>query len=148
MFKDRKYLDLLPIFFLQVCRMENNEIASILPLHWEFSRELHEDPSFASINVHEEVDDLVDVVRLLEHDAVLLSATRSFHSVFVHSSVIISLDIVLSNLRLTVSEDLLPLSIQESPILFILRVKPLSFLTLLVTYVTANNGFHRSIMTD
>ena len=45
---------------------------------------LHEDPSFASITVHEEVDDLVDVVRLLEHDEVLLSATRSFHSIVVY----------------------------------------------------------------
>ena len=35
-----------------------------------------------SILLHEEVDDLVDVVRLLEHDEVLLSATRSFHSIF------------------------------------------------------------------
>ena len=29
-------------------------------------------PSFASITVHEKVDDLVDVVRLLENDEVLL----------------------------------------------------------------------------
>ena len=48
------------------------------------THELHEDPSFASITVHEEVDDIVDVVRLLEHDEVLLSATRSFHSIFVY----------------------------------------------------------------
>ena len=39
---------------------------------------------FASITVHEEVDDLVDVVLLLEHDEVLLAATRSFHSIFVY----------------------------------------------------------------
>ena len=45
---------------------------------------LHEDPSFASMIVHEEVDDLVGVVRLLEHDEVLLSATRSFHSIFAY----------------------------------------------------------------
>ena len=63
------------------------------------------------------------------------------------SSVIISLEFVLSNLRLTVSEDLLPLSVQESPNLFAFRVLSLNFLTLLVTYVTANNGFPRSIMT-
>ena len=75
-------------------------------------------PCFASITVHEEVDDLVDVVLLLEHDEVLLSATRSFHSILYTSSVIISLEFVLSNLRLTVSEDLLPLSVQESPNLF------------------------------
>ena len=41
-------------------------------------------PVFALITVHEEVDDLVDVVLLLEHDEVLLSATRSFHSIFVY----------------------------------------------------------------
>ena len=57
------------------------EIASILQSHWGCSHELHEDPSFASITVHEEVDDLVEVVRLLdEHDKFLLFATRSFHS--------------------------------------------------------------------
>ena len=63
------------------------------------------------------------------------------------SSVIISLEFVLLNLRLTVSEDLLPLSIQESPDLFAFRVLSLNFVTLRVTCVTADNGFHRSIMT-
>ena len=44
---------------------------------------LHEDPNFASLFVHELVDGLVDVVRLLdEHDKFLLFATRSFHSIF------------------------------------------------------------------
>ena len=38
----------------------------------------------ASTPVHEEVDDLVDVVLLLEHDDVLLAATRSFQSFFVY----------------------------------------------------------------
>ena len=42
------------------------EIASILPFHLGFSHELHEDHSFASRTVHEEVDDLVGVVRLRE----------------------------------------------------------------------------------
>ena len=43
-----------------------------------------EDPSFASITVLEEVDDIVEVVRLLdEHDKFLLFETRSFHSIFV-----------------------------------------------------------------
>ena len=36
------------------------------------------------MTVHEEVDDLVGVVRMLEHDEFLLSATRSFHSIFVY----------------------------------------------------------------
>ena len=63
--------------------MFNLEIASILPFHSGFSHELHEDPSFALIAVHEEVVDLVDVVRLIdEHDKFLLLATRSFHSTF------------------------------------------------------------------
>ena len=44
------------------------------------------------------------------------------------SSVIISLEFVFSNLRLTVSEDLLPLSFQESPNLFTFGVVSLSFL--------------------
>ena len=35
------------------------------------------------MTVHEEVDDLVDRVLLLEHDEVLLAATRSFHLIFV-----------------------------------------------------------------
>ena len=118
--------------------MWNPEIASILHFLETFSHELHEDPSFASITVHEEVDDLVHVVRLLE---VLLSATRSFLQFLCTSSVIIGLEFVLSNLRLTVSEDLLPLSVQDSPNLFAFRVLSLNFLTLLVTCVTANNGF-------
>ena len=63
------------------------------------------------------------------------------------SSVIISLEFVLSNLRLTVSEDLFSLSIQESPNLFAFGVLSLNLLALLVTYVTTNNGFLRSIMT-
>ena len=59
------------------------EIAPILPFHWGFSHELHEDPNFASITVHEEVYDLVGVVRLLdEHGKFLLFVTRSFHSTF------------------------------------------------------------------
>ena len=77
----------------------------------------------------EEVDDLVDVVRLLEHDEVLLSATRSFHSFLYTFMAIISLEFVLSNLRLTVSEDVLSLSIQESPNLFDFRVLSLNFLS-------------------
>ena len=37
-------------------------------------------PIFVSTTVHEEVDDLVQVVRLLdEHEKFLLFATRSFH---------------------------------------------------------------------
>ena len=44
---------------------------------------LHEDPNCASIPVHEEVVNLVHVVRLLdEHDKFLLFVTRSFHSTF------------------------------------------------------------------
>ena len=44
---------------------------------------LHENPSFASIPVHEEVVDLVGVVRLLdEHEKFFLFVTRSFHSTF------------------------------------------------------------------
>ena len=69
--------------------------------------------------------------------------TQSLYS----SSVIISLEFVLSNLRLTVSEDLLPLSVQGSPNLFAFRVLSLNSVTLRVTCVTANNGFLRSIMT-
>ena len=41
-------------------------------------------PVLLQFTVHEEIDDLVDVVRLLEHDEVLLAATRSFHSIFVY----------------------------------------------------------------
>ena len=63
------------------------------------------------------------------------------------SSVIISLEFVFSNLRLTVSEDLLSLSVQKSPNLFAFRVLSLNFVTLRVTCVTANNGLPRSIMT-
>ena len=57
------------------------------------------------------------------------------------SSVIIGLDFVFSNLPLTISEDLIALSVQESPNLFAFRVLSLNFVTWLVTCVTANNGF-------
>ena len=62
------------------------------------------------------------------------------------SSVLIGLEFVLSNLRLTVSEDLLPLSVQESPNLFILRVLSQNFLS--ARHKSANNKFPRSIVTD
>ena len=52
------------------------EIASILPSHVDFSYELHEDPDFVLIIVHEEVVDLVKVVHLLqEHDQFLFAET-------------------------------------------------------------------------
>ena len=45
------------------------------------------------------------------------------------SSVRMSLEFVFSNLRLTLREDLLPLSVQESPNLFVFRVLSLNFVT-------------------
>ena len=77
-------LDLRLIFFLRWCRKWNSETSSILPVLWDFSHELHVDPSVASITVHEEDDDLVDEVLLLERDEVLLAAIRSFHLLFVY----------------------------------------------------------------
>ena len=59
----------------------------------------------------------------------------------------ISLEFVFSNLRLTISDDLLPSSVQKSPNLLAFRVLSLNFATLRVTCVTANNGLPRSIMT-
>ena len=127
--------------------MLNLGIASILPFHWGFSHELHEDPSFASITIHEEVVDLVGVVRLLdEHDKFLLFWLDRFIQLLNSSSIVIGLELVFSNLRLTVSENLLSLSLQESPNLFILRVVSLSFLG--ARHKSANNGSPRSIMTD
>ena len=61
-------------------------------------------------------------------------------------SVVISLEFVFSNLCLTVRENLFSLSLQESPNLFTLRVVSLSFLG--ARHKWANNGSHRSIMTD
>ena len=77
----------------------------------------------------------------MERDEVLLLRLDRFIQFLYTSSVIISLEFVFLDLRLTVSEDLLPLSIQESPNLFTFRVLPLNFVTLRVTCVTANNGF-------
>ena len=69
------------------------------------------------------------------------------------SSVIISLEFVFSNLRLTVSEDLLPLSVQESPNRFFFRVLSLNFVTFhntlpfsIMTFVIVHNGLPRSIL--
>ena len=73
-------------------------------------------PIFVSITVHEQVDDLVEVARLLdEHDKFLLFETRSFIQFLNTSSVIIGLEFVFSNLCLTVSENLLSLSFQKNP---------------------------------
>ena len=54
---------------------------------------------------------------------------------------------MLSNLRLTVSENLLPLSVPDSPNLFVFSFSSLNFVTWLVTLVTVDNRLHRSIMT-
>ena len=73
-----------------------------------------------SITVHEEVVDLVEVVHLHgEHDEVLLFFLRldRFIQLLNTSSVIIGLEFVFSNLCLTVSENLLSLSIQKNPYL-------------------------------
>ena len=63
------------------------------------------------------------------------------------SSFALSLEFVFSKLCLTVGEDLFSLSIQENPNLFAFRVLSLNFLTVLVTYVPANSGCPRSVMT-
>ena len=84
--------------------------------------------------MHEEVDDLVVEVLLLERDEVLPAEIQWFHF-FYTSSVIISLEFVFLYLRLTVGEDLLPVSVQESPNLCMFKFL---FLTCF------NNGFPRS----
>ena len=61
-------------------------------------------------------------------------------------SVVLGLEFVFSNLCLTVSENLLSLSLQESPNLFAFRVVSLSFLG--ARHKWANNGSPRSIMTN
>ena len=69
-----------------------------------------------------------------------------FIQLFNTSSVLIGLEFVFLNLCLTVCENLLSLSTQEGPDLFILRVKSLSFLS--ARHKSANNRFLRSIKTD
>ena len=51
---------------------------------FETSHEIHVNPSFASITVHEEVFDLVEAVLLLERDEVLLAEIRSSNLIFVY----------------------------------------------------------------
>ena len=96
--------------------------------------------------VDEEVDDL-GVVLLLEHDEVLLAVTRSFHPIIVYFFGHNQPGIRAFESLLDSQRGFAPLSVQESPNLFAFRVLSLNFVTLLVTYVTSNNGFHRSIMT-
>ena len=131
--------------------MLNLEIASILPFHWGFSHELHENPSFASIPFHfasipfhEECVGLVDVVRLLDEHDKFLFVTRSFQLLNT-SSIVIGLEFMFSNLFLTISENLL-LSFQKNPNLLIFRVVSLGFLG--ARHKCANKGSPRSIMTD
>ena len=65
--------------------------------------ELHEDPNFASITVHEEVDALVEVVRLLdEHDKLLLLRLDHFIQLLK-----IGLEFVVSNFYLIIKENFL-----------------------------------------
>ena len=78
-------------------------------------------PMFVPIIVHEEVVDLVEVVRLLdEHDKLLfLLRLDRFIQLLNTSSIVIVLEFVFSNLCLTVSENLLSLSFQKNPDLLI-----------------------------
>ena len=126
--------------------MWHPEIASILPFHWDFSHELHEEPSFSS-TVHEEVDDLVDDVLLLEHDEVLLAATRSFHTIFVNFFGHSHPGIRAFESPLDSQRGIAPFVGPGESYLFAFRVLSLNFVTLRMTCVTANNGFLRSIMT-
>ena len=103
-------------------------------------------PVLLQIAVHEEVDDLVEVVRRLSTMKFFFLRLDRFIQFLYTSSGIIGLEFVLSNLRLTVSEDLLPLSVQECPNLFAFGVVSLSFL--FAWHKWANNGSLRSIMTD
>ena len=53
------------------------DIPCCVTSHGGFSQELHEDPDFVPTMFHEEVVDLVDVVRLLDqHDKFVLFETR------------------------------------------------------------------------
>ena len=65
------------IFFTKIDRLLILELASILPSHKDILYELHEDPDFVLINVHESVVDLVEVVHhLQEHDQCLFAEIR------------------------------------------------------------------------
>ena len=126
--------------------MLNLETSSILPFLWDFYHELHVNPSFASITVHEEVVELVNGVLLLEHDEVLLAATRSFHLIFEYFFCRNRPGIrVFESLLDSQRESALFVAPGESD-LFILRVVSLRFLS--AQHKSANNGSHRSIMTD
>ena len=87
-------------------------------------------PSFASITVHEEVDDLVDVFRLLSTMKFFFLRLDRFIQILKTSSPKSAWNSCFRISALTVSEDLFPLSIQESPNLFAFRVLSLNFLTL------------------
>ena len=88
----------------------NSGTSSILPFHRDFYYELHVIP-----NVHEEVVDLVVEVLLLERNKVLPLLRFNNFTQFLHtSSVNVGLEFVFLNLRLTVGEDLLFLSVQQS----------------------------------
>ena len=105
------------------------------------------EPNFASITVHEQVDDLVDVVRLLDdHDKFLLFATRSFRSTFEYFFCRNLLGIrVFESLLDSQRESALCRS-RRGPNLFAFRVVFLSFLGARDEW--ANNGSPRSNMTD
>ena len=95
----------------------------------EASHEPHEDPNFDSITVHEEVVDLVEVVRLHdEHDKFLLSVSGSFHSDFLFFFSHYRPGIrVFESLHDSQRESALFVA-QESPNLFAFRVVSLNFL--------------------
>ena len=84
-------------------------------------------PNFAVITVHEEVVDLVIEVLLLERNEVLPLLRFNNLTQFLNtSSVIIRLEFVFLNLRLTFGEDLLFLSVQKSSNLCVFSVQLLT----------------------
>ena len=84
-------------------------------------------PNFAVITVHEEVVDLVFEVLQLEHSEVLLLLRFNNFTKFSYtSSVVVSLEIVFLNLRLTFGETLLFLSVQQSSNLCVCNIQLLT----------------------
>ena len=84
------------------------EIASILPSHKDLKYELHEDPGFVLVIVHEEVVDLVEVVHHQQECDRFLFAEIQKSTQFLDTSPIrIGLKFVFLNLGSNVREDLL-----------------------------------------
>ena len=125
------------------------EIASILPSHWDFSYELHEDPDFVRIILLKKL--LISSKLFIRCKGVIhFSSLRLHNSIqFLNTSPIrIGLGLVFVNLCSEICENLLFLSSKKNPDLHIFWVATWFFSAAWTQRTKFMHGSHGSCMTD